>query len=82
MSDLGLHYVHMSHKKDTWPIWSVHIQLWPFVKVYVRLGGVLTSKLASYKAKKNMCGSGYPNYPKFLPPTLNVFSPNSEVGRE
>ena len=27
------------------------------------------------KAKKNnMCGSGYPTYPKFLPPTLNFFS--------
>ena len=22
-----------------------------------------------------MCGSGYPTYPDFLPPTLNVFSP-------
>ena len=23
--------------------------------------------------KKNMCGSGYPTYPKLLPPTLNFF---------
>ena len=29
-----------------------------------------------------MCGSGYPTYPNFLPPTLNFFYPNSEVGRE
>ena len=29
-----------------------------------------------------MCGSGYLTYPKFLPPTLYFFSPNSEVGRE
>ena len=29
-----------------------------------------------------MCGSGYPTYPYFLPPTLNFFYPNSEVGRE
>ena len=28
---------------------------------------------------KNMCGSGYPTYPKILPPTLNFFSPNFEV---
>ena len=31
--------------------------------------------------EKNMCGSGYPTYPKFLPSTLKN-SPNSEVGRE
>ena len=24
--------------------------------------------------EKNMCGSGYPTNPKFLPPTLNFFS--------
>ena len=29
-----------------------------------------------------MCGTGYQTYPKFLPPTQNFFSPNSEVGRE
>ena len=23
--------------------------------------------------EKNMCGPGYPTYPKFLPPTLNFF---------
>ena len=23
--------------------------------------------------KKNMCGSGYPTYPRFVPPTLNIF---------
>ena len=32
--------------------------------------------------EKNMCGSVYPTYLKFLPPRLNFFSPNSEVGRE
>ena len=32
--------------------------------------------------EKNMCGSGYPAYPKFLLPTLKLFSSNSEVGRE
>ena len=44
------------------------------------------------KAKKNMCGSGYPTYPEFLSPTLDFFlqilkleensRKNSEVGRE
>ena len=32
------------------------------------------------RPRKNMCGSGYPTYPKYLP--LTFFSPNSEVGRE
>ena len=32
--------------------------------------------------EKNMCGSGYSTYPKFLPPYLKLFSQNSEVGRE
>ena len=26
-----------------------------------------------------MYGSGYPTYPNFLPPTLNFFSPNSQI---
>ena len=34
-----------------------------------------------HKAKKNnMCGSGYPTYPKVLPPYPKLISPNSEVG--
>ena len=31
----------------------------------------------AWAKKKNMCGSGYPTYPKFSPPTLIIFSPNS-----
>ena len=30
----------------------------------------------------NMCGSDYLTDPNFLPPTLNFFSPNSDVGIE
>ena len=29
--------------------------------------------IISLGQEKNMCGSGYPAYPKFLPPTLNFF---------
>ena len=37
----------------------------------------------SIRPRKNMCGSGYPTNPKFLPPTLNFFfPPNSEVGKK
>ena len=47
----------------------------------IRSPPVRTSKYCRAK-KKYMCGSGYLTYPKFLPPTINFFSPNSEVGRE
>ena len=46
------------------------------------LKGLHCNLLHHLGQKKNMCGSGYPTYPKFLLPTLNFFSPNTEVGRE
>ena len=36
--------------------------------------------LTDQAKKKDLCGSGYPTNPTFLPPTLNFCSPNSEVG--
>ena len=30
--------------------------------------------LINFRPKNNICGSGCPTYPKFLPPTLNLFS--------
>ena len=43
--------------------------IWPQLNTAVR------------QRKKDMCGSSYLTYPKFLPPTQNIVSTNSEVRR-